>query len=73
MNGTSTIGSFKPITVEELKRVMQEIDLLPKLEDWILAAPDGRVFKGKPEELLQVLMPYHPLLKPRSIGELMKL
>lgn len=29
---------------------------------WLLVAPDGRVWRAEPKDLLQVLVPYHPLL-----------
>ena len=48
--------------LKEMERVMKE--LAPSA--WMLLSPDGRAWKGKPEELLQVLMPHHPLLKGLS-------
>lgn len=67
---TQSANAPKAFTLDDVKKAAALIESLPKQTDWMLAAPDGRIWKGKPEELLNVLMPHHPLLKPFSIGEL---
>jgi len=64
MDGTSaTTGDMKPVSLETLTRAMQEIDLLPKPDQWIVIDPQGRMYKGKVEEVTRVLLAEHPLLK----------
>ena len=74
MNSTATTNTNAPRTVSapEIARAMREIDLLPREKEWMLVAPDGRIWKAAPEKLLLVLMPYHPLLKPVSFGQMFK-
>jgi hypothetical protein len=62
----------RTVTTAEVLSAMRKIDLLPRQKEWMLVAPDGRIWKADPEKLLQVLMPYHPLLKPMSLGEMFK-
>lgn len=64
-DGTATTAAgMAPVSSEKMIQVMQELELLPK-PPWVLISPDGRVWANdNPVELLQVLMPYHPLLKP---------
>lgn len=54
---------MQSVSVETLKRVMQEISMLPKLDQGIVIDPQGRMYKGKVEEVAQVLLAEHPLLK----------
>lgn len=71
MTTTATTENMKSITIADLERAMREIDLLPKNTDWMLASPDGRAWKGKPEDLLRVLAQHHPLLtEPFKFGGL---
>lgn len=70
-SSASTTGA-KSLSIADIERVMREIDLLPKETDWMLAAPDGRCWKGKPEQLLAILLPHHPLLKMPTWQELLK-
>ena len=51
------------LTLADLEKVVDAVKTLQPDNDWMLASPDGRVWKGKPDKLLQVLIPYHPLLK----------
>lgn len=57
-------------TIATLTRAMQAVGLSPTPDEWMLAAPDSRVWRGKPEEMMQVLAPYHPLLKPPSFMDM---
>ena len=60
MDGTSaTTGDMKPVSLETLTRAMQEIDLLPKPDQWIVIDPQGRMYKGKVEEVIRVLLAEH--------------
>jgi len=64
MDGTSaTTGDMKPVSLETLTRAMQEIDLLPKPGQWIVIDPQGRMYKGKVEDVTRVLLAEHPLFK----------
>jgi|GWRWMinimDraft_8_1066016.scaffolds.fasta_scaffold27916_1 hypothetical protein len=64
MDGTSAAtGDMKPVSLETLTRTMQEIDLLPKPDQWIVIDPQGQMFKGKVEDVTRVLLAEHPLLK----------
>ena len=64
MDGTSAaIGDLKPVSLDTLTRAMQEIDLLPKPDQWIVIDPQGRMYKGKVEDVTRVLLAEHPLLK----------
>lgn len=60
---TATTGPMQPVSLEKIHQVVRELELVPRLTEWVLCSPDGKMWKGKPEELLQVLMPHHPLLK----------
>ena len=60
MNGTFATGQTNAATLDDLLKTLEK---LKPNDEWWLAAPDGRVWKGRPEELLQVLLPHHPLLK----------
>lgn len=65
---TSTMPKdMQPVNLETLTRAMQEIDLLPKPDQWILIDPQGRMFKGKVEDMTRVLLTEHPLLKLPSV------
>lgn len=69
MDGTSvTTAGTSAASPEQVIQAMRELELLPK-PPWVLVAPDGRVWANdNPAELLQVLMPYHPLLRPLGFG-----
>ena len=64
MDVTSAMpGDMKPVSLETLKRAMQEIDLLPKPDQWLVIDPQGRMYKRKVEDVTRVLLAEHPLLK----------
>lgn len=54
---------MQPVSVETLKRAMQEIDLLPKPDQWILIDPQGRMYKGTVDQVALKLMQSHPLMQ----------
>jgi len=71
VNGTSyttasTISEKDTITLKDIEMMVENLQksLSPIPEEWILISPIGRCMIAKPEELLKVLMAYHPLLKP---------
>jgi hypothetical protein len=68
----TTAGTSSPVSIEKMHQVMQELDrvMLAPPNEWVLVAPSGLVYRGKAEELLQVLMPYHPLLKLPSFMDM---
>lgn len=65
MNDTciSTTGNTTPISIEAIAKAMQEINLFPKPDKWVLIDPQGRVYVGKVEDVTRILMMEHPLLK----------
>ena len=61
---------MSPLSFAELEKLAQSIESKRQTNKWILCAPDGRAWEGDPMELLQVLVPYHPLMKaPYSFEE----
>lgn len=64
MNTTASTIGVQPVSLEKMRQVMLELELTTRPTEWLLCSPDGKMWNGKPEELLQVLMPHHPLLKP---------
>jgi len=68
MTTTASTSNAKIPTIEEMLRLKEMLTAMPKAQ-WVLYAPDGRVWiKTDPAELLTVLMPYSPLLKPPFFG-----
>lgn len=69
MDGTATTAAgMAQVSPEQVIKAMRELELLPR-PPWVLVSPDGRVWANdNPVELLQVLMPYHPLLKPPGLA-----
>lgn len=51
----------KSLTINDIIRAKNLVDSIPKQTDWMLASPDGRVWKGSPEELLMVISKHLPL------------
>ena len=68
---TSQVIAEKAMTLESLLKVKQEFEKLSLDKKWTLVAPDGRMWQGMPNDLLQVLMPLHPLLQPLGLGEIL--
>lgn len=62
---------MRMVSLSEMTRAMRGLDLLPAPTEWVLVAPDGRLWTAEPAVLIQVLMPHHPLLKPMGMGELL--
>lgn len=52
-----------PISVDDLMKAMRDIDLLPRLNEWIIVDPQGRMYKGKFEDVFPVMLRDHPLFK----------
>jgi hypothetical protein len=53
------------VTLDDMIRAMDSAKRLAdqrETAEWMLIGPDGRVWKGKPADLLGVLAAYHPLL-----------
>lgn len=65
MTTTTSNHNMRPVTPEEMRRVMAELDLRlePPNQDWLLMAPDGRVWKGDVQTMFCVLAPHHPYLQ----------
>lgn len=69
---TQSNNAPKAFTLDDLQKAADLIKSIPLHTDWVLAAPDGRVWKGHPADLLNILLPHHPLMKPMSLGEIFK-
>lgn len=66
---TAATGDMKPVSLETLTRAMQEIDMLPKPDQWIVVDQQGRMYKGTVERVLPVLTAAHPLFRtPLEFG-----
>lgn len=52
---TAATGQSVPVSIEAMKQVMREIELLPTPE-WVLITPDGRVFKGDQRTVARALL-----------------
>ena len=52
---TAATGQSAPVSLEAMEQAMREIELLPTPE-WVLIAPDGRVFKGDQREVARALL-----------------
>jgi len=61
---TAATGGTTTVSIEAMTKAMQEIDLLPKPDQWVVIDPQGRVYKGKVEDVTPVLLAAHPLLNP---------
>lgn len=61
-NTTAATGSTTPISADVMTKAMQEINLLPKPDQWVLIDPQGRVYTGKVEDVTRALLTHHPLL-----------
>lgn len=59
-------GSQETMTVDKLKEALARIEALPKNDEWIVIDPQGRMYKGKVEEVTRVLLAEHPLLKHQT-------
>lgn len=68
MTTTGTTGV--KIDPEKVINAMQKMEMIAPPNEWVLVAPDGRVWRQKPEELLKVLMPFHPLLQMPSFMDM---
>ncbi len=70
MSATSaTTRDMSPLSLETLTKAMREIELMPNRDQWIVVDPHGRMYKGKVEDVIHVLLAEHPLLKmPKMFG-----
>jgi hypothetical protein len=63
---SSTYTSANPnahsLSLDELERVVKDLEKLMLPDEWMLMSPDGRVWKGDVQKLILVLAPHHPLL-----------
>ena len=60
---TAAPRDMQPVSVETLTWAMQEIDLLPKPDKWIVIDPQGQMYKGTVEQMTLVLVQAHPLMR----------
>lgn len=67
---TATNHTIPSPTVEGMKRMIEEIRSLPVKDQWMLIDPQGKIHAGTAQQLLQVLMREHPLLKNIGMVEI---
>lgn len=57
-------AQMRHVSLEMMLETKSRIEALPKGK-WVLISPDGKAWvEEDPAELLKVLLPHHPLLKP---------
>lgn len=66
-------GTFddKPLTFEDILAAVNKLKAIPQNDQWLLVDPQGRLYKGKAEEVLPILMAQHPLFKLRRMTDIM--
>lgn len=67
---TAATGNQKSFSLADILKAQEAINKMRFTDQWTLVAPDGRMWQGMPTDLLQVLMPHHPLLQPMGFGEM---
>lgn len=68
---TGITGNGNPVKLDDILDAMRKLSALPNNDQWIVVDPQGRMYKGKVEEVLPVLTAAHPLFKtPISFGPL---
>ena len=60
---TAVPRETQPVSIEALARAMEEIDLLPKPNQWIVIDPHGRMYQGTLEHMTRFLLQEHPLMR----------
>lgn len=50
---------YQEVPLDRLVYALQEIDLLPRAQCWVLASPGGAIYSGTVEQLLPVLLREH--------------
>ena len=72
MDGTTAIAtSITTVSHETVLNAMREIELLPKLDQWVLIDPYGRMYRGTVEQVMPVLAAEHRMTKmPLHIGRI---
>jgi len=53
-------------TVDDINKAIDLFKSIPVADKWIVVRPDGKVFTGKLEDVMPVLMREHPLLQPNK-------
>ena len=75
-NGASVLTDglgVSPLSMATLENALREIDLLPKLDQWVLISPTGQMYKGTVEQILPVIFKNHPanfMNKPFGINQI---
>ena len=60
---TASTNNQPSFTLEDVQRARDAIEKLSHNNEWMLIAPDGRMWKGDAQRMFMVLAPHHPLLK----------
>lgn len=62
---TATTAATNSTPLPTLDELQAAINQIPPIDtDWILASPDGRMWKGDIAKLFSILAQHHPLMKP---------
>lgn len=61
-HGTASTQSAQFLTLDDIKKAEDEFRKF-QANQWMLVTPSGAMYKGSPLELLQILLPHHPLLR----------
>ena len=60
---TYTAGAFDaPLNVKSLDDIKKELAKLNKNSDWLLVNPNGQMYRGSPQDMMRVLIPFHPII-----------
>lgn len=62
---TAAPTDTEPMTADALLSRLEKVRGIPALENWVLISPNGRVYSGRAEDVLLVLVAAHPLMNTR--------
>jgi hypothetical protein len=64
MNGnTATTKAYsETLSINSLDALKRELASLNKNAEWMLVSPDGKMYKGTPQDMMRMLIPFHPLM-----------
>lgn len=64
MTGTATTaGTFNDVlSIKSINDLKREITSLNAKAEWMLVSPNGQMYKGTPQDMMRVLIPFHPIM-----------
>jgi len=54
------------LNLETIRNLLATVE--PPKDEWMLLSPDGKIYKGNVQLLMQVLAPHHPLMQQLKFG-----